>query len=247
MGEVLACVRGAPFPARLDRRYAETLAREGALEAAASGTVYGVILNTRAEHTALADALSQPPYKAPPQAPVLYIKTANTLNRHGGTVIVPSGGEALEVNATLAVVIGRTACRTPAAAALDYVRGYSIALDICEPHTSYYRPAIRQRCQDGFLPIGPWVVPAVDFPAPDAAEIIVEVNGVEVSRWSTTDLERPVARLVADITDFMTLHEGDVLLVGLAPHPAAARAGDRVSARIDGLGRLDVTLRGEAA
>lgn len=246
MGEVLARVLGAPSSTWIDRTYAENLARDGALAAAVSGTVYGAVLNTETQQASLAEDLSQPPYKAPPQAPVLYIKTANTLNRHGGTVVVPVGTDRLEVNATLAVVIGRTASRTPQDQALDHVLGYTIAIDVCEPHASYYRPAIRQRCRDGFLPIGPWILPARDFTTPDAAEIVVEVNGVECSRWSTSDLARSVSRLIADTSDFMTLQEGDVLLVGLAPQPATARVGDRVSARVEGLGRLDVTLEGEA-
>jgi len=247
MGEVLARVLGAPSSTWIDQAHAENLARDGALGAAVSGTIYGVVLNTETQRAYLGQALSQAPYKAPPQAPVLYIKTANTLNRHGGRVVVPAGIDALEVNATLAVVIGRTASRTPEPQALDHVLGYTIALDVCEPHASYYRPAIRQRCRDGFLPIGPWLLPPGDFTSPDAAEIVVEVNGVERSRWSTSDLVRSVSRLIADISDFMTLHEGDALLVGLAPRPATARVGDRVAARVEGLGRLDVTLEGEAA
>lgn len=247
MGEVLAHVRGAPSPAWMDQTRAQALADADVLEAVAKGTVYGVVLNTWTERKALAGAFAQPPYKAPPEAPVLYIKTSNTLNRHGGSVVVPTGMEALEVNAALAVVIGRTASRVSEAHAMGHVLGFTIGLDVCEPHQSYYRPAIRQRCQDGFLPIGPWVVATSDFAAPDAADIVVQVNGVEASRWSTADLVRPVARLISDVTAFMPLVEGDVLLTGLAPAPALAGIGDRVSASVAGLGRLDVALIGEAS
>ena len=119
------------------------------------------------------------------------------------------------------------------------------AIDVCEPHDSYYRPAIRQRCRDGFLPIGPRVVPAAAITDPDALEITVSVNGAPAARWSTADLVRPLASLIADITAFMTLTEGDLLLVGLDPNPARAGVGDRVTARIDGIGDLTVTLEGE--
>lgn len=209
------------------------------------GTVYGLVLNTRSELARLGESLSAPPYKAPPRAPVLYIKPRNTLNRDGGRVCVPAGVRALEVNATLAVLIGGTATRVPATRALHHVAGYTVAIDVCEPHDSYYRPAIRQRCRDGFLPIGPRVVPAAAITDPDALEITVSVNGAPAARWSTTDLVRPLASLIADITAFMTLTEGDLLLVGLDPNPARAGAGDRVTARIDGIGDLTVTLEGE--
>ncbi len=209
------------------------------------GTVYGVVLNTRKELARLGDSLSAVPYKAPPKAPVLYIKPRNTRNRHGGLVTVPTGTPSLEVNATLAVLIGKPATRVTSDIALDHVAGYTLAIDVCEPHDLYYRPAIRQRCRDGFLPVGPFVVPAAAITDPDALEITVSVNGAPAARWSTADLVRPLATLIADVTSFMTLATGDLLLVGLAPDPAQAKPGDKVTAHIDGIGELTVTLEGE--
>ena len=54
-----------------------------------TGTVYGVLLNFRAEVEALASQMDQPPYKAPPKAPVLYVKTANTWTPSAGTGTAP--------------------------------------------------------------------------------------------------------------------------------------------------------------
>ena len=54
-----------------------------------TGTVYGTLLNFKAERAAMAAQMTEPPYKAPPQAPVLYVKTANTVNASGGIVQVP--------------------------------------------------------------------------------------------------------------------------------------------------------------
>ncbi len=209
-----------------------------------SGTVYGTILNVRQELEALGDALNQPPYGKPPRAPVLYIKPPNTYAPDGAEVGVPPDVDALEANATLAVVIGTTACRVGEAEALTHVSGYAVAIDVCLPHANLHRPAIRHRCRDGFLPIGP-VAPRAAVGDPDALSIAVSVNGREASRFSTADLVRPVARLIADVSDFMTLFEGDVLLVGLPPNGPQARVGDRVEAQIEGLGRLSCTLVAE--
>ena len=71
-----------------------------------TGTVYGVLLNFRAEFDALAPQMNQPPYKAPPKAPVLYVKTANTWSPHGSAIPVPAQVDAVEVGATIAMVIG---------------------------------------------------------------------------------------------------------------------------------------------
>ncbi len=195
----------------------------------------------------MGEALEQPPYKAAPVAPVLYIKPPNTYRPHGAEVPVPTGVEALEVNGVLAVVIGRTACRVAERNALGHVLGYAVAIDVCIPHASLHRPAIRQRCRDGFLPIGPWIVARDEVADPDALTIVVSVNGEETSRYALSDLVRPAAQMIADVSEFMTLSEGDALLVGLAPDGPRARVGDRVEARIDGVGALSCTLVAEAS
>ena len=215
------------------------------LETPISGTVYGAMFNVRQQVEAMGDELNQPPYGKPPRAPVLYIKPPNTYRPHDGEVPVPASAPILETNATLAVVVGRTATRIPEGQALDHVLGYAVAIDVCIPHANLHRPAIRQRCRDGFLPIGPWITPRSAVPDPDGLEVTVRVNGENRRRFSTSDLVRPVARLLADVTDFMTLYPGDVLLVGLPHNGPQARAGDRVEAEIKGVGLLSCTLVAE--
>lgn len=200
------------------------------------GTVYGCLLNYRSALAALGDAVNAAPYQAPPRAPVLYIKPANTLNGPGAAIVLPRGAEAVEIGPALGLVIGRTACRVSEADALDHLAGYAVINDVSVPHASVYRPAIAQRCRDGFCPIGP-VVPA----AADPARLILRalVNDVVGLEASTSELIRPAARLLAEVTAFMTLEPGDVLHVGV-PHGAPlARAGDRVAVEIVGLGHLE--------
>ena len=67
------------------------------------GTVYGTLLNFRAEVDALAPQMSQPPYKAAPRAPVLYVKTANTWSPHGRAIAVPARVPQVETGATIAM------------------------------------------------------------------------------------------------------------------------------------------------
>src|SRR5262245_9525658 len=76
-----------------------------------SGTVYGVLLNHAPALAALGSQVDEAPYKAPPKAPVLYVKPRNTLAAAGGLTEVPAGVEALQVGANLGIVIGRAACR----------------------------------------------------------------------------------------------------------------------------------------
>ena len=210
------------------------------------GTVYGTLLNHRDALAALGDAVNEPPYKAAPKAPILYIKPRNTWIAAGEAIVVPSGVLELEIGATLGLVIGRAACRVSEAQALSFVAGYVIVNDVSVPHESYYRPSLRFKARDTFCPIGPFV--ARDrVGSPDALGIAVTIDGETAQRASTAGLIRSAARLIADVTDFMTLAPGDVLSVGVAAGAPRARVGQRVSIAIDSLGRLDNALISEGA
>ena len=204
-----------------------------------SGTLYGVLLNHQTALQALGDVINQPPYQGAPKGPVLYIKPRNTLAVGGEPVAVPPGVAELEVGATLGLVIGRPACRLSEESALEHVAGYLIVNDVSIPHQPYYRPSIRFKARDGFCPLGPRVVPRAAIANPDALTIRVYLDGELKQTATTAQLMRPVAKLLADVTDFMTLSPGDVLAVGVAAPAPRARAGQVARIEIDGLGRLE--------
>lgn len=212
-----------------------------------SGAVYTALLNHPGQLAALAEAVHQPPYKAPPQAPVLAVQPRHTLAADGDVVLIPRGIPALEIGASLGIVIGRTACRVPEAAALQFVAGYTVANTLNLPLASHYRPAVRQRARDGFCPIGPRITPAAQVAAPDALVVRVQIDGALAWQGSTAGRLRSVARLLADVSEFMTLQPGDLLLLGVADSAPQASAGQRVSVEIDGLGRLNNRFMSEAA
>ncbi len=209
------------------------------------GTVYGTLLNYRGALAALGDVVHQQPYKAPPKAPVLYIKPANTWIGDGAPIPVPSDAQALQMGAALGVVIGRTACRVSAESALDYVAGYTVVNDVSVPHDSFYRPSIRLKCRDGFCPIGATIADRARVPNPDALRVRVFVDGALRQENTTANLIRSTARLIADITEFMTFSAGDVLLTGVPENAPIARSGQRVTIEIEGVGRLENPLVAE--
>ncbi|AIO73776.1 fumarylacetoacetate hydrolase family protein [Burkholderia multivorans] len=213
----------------------------------AIGTVYGALLNERAALAALGDAVHAAPYGRPPQAPVLYIKPANTHAPGGAAVVVPAGVEALEIGASVAVVFARRATRVPAGRALDYVHGFTLASDVSVPHPDYYRPAVRFKCRDGFCPLGPAIVPAAALADVDAIALSVRIDGEVVARTSTATLIRPLRELIADISAFMSFDAGDVLLLGVAGGAPHARAGSTIEIAADGIGTLRHTLVAEEA
>ena len=206
------------------------------------GTVYGTLLNFKAVIASYGGALAQPPYKQPPRAPVLYIKPANTWSGNGAPVRVPADADALEMGGTLGIVFARAASRVSEQDALDYVLGYTIVNDVSIPHASIYRPAIRQKCRDGFCPIGSSVVARRHVPDPGLLELRIFVNDELKCSASTAEVVRPVGRLIADVTEFLTLNAGDLLMIGAPACCPIARAGDRVRVEVEGIGKLENTL-----
>ena len=208
-------------------------------------TVVGTLLNHLGALAALGDAVHEPPYKAAPRAPVLYIKPRNTHIGSGDAIVVPHGVAALEMGATLGILIGRTACRVAEADAWAVVAGYTVCNDVSVPHDSFYRPSLRFKCRDTFRPIGPGTVDAKLVADPDALGIKVALDGHVVQQSSTAGMQRSVAQLIAAVTDFMTLSPGDVLMLGVPAGAPRARVGQRVSITIDGVGRLENPLVAE--
>jgi 5-oxopent-3-ene-1,2,5-tricarboxylate decarboxylase/2-hydroxyhepta-2,4-diene-1,7-dioate isomerase len=203
-----------------------------------TGTVYGALLNHRSALAALGSAVNKAPYKAPPRAPVLYLKPSNTLAGTGDEVIIPRGCPELEAAACLGMVIGLAACRIRPAEAHRYIAGFLIVNDVSVPHESLYRPSVREKSRDGFCPMGPAVAACDTIANPDATVLRTFVDGALMQTASTADLIRPVAQLLADVTEFMTLLPGDVLCLGAAAPAPRVRAGQTVTIEIAGLGSL---------
>jgi 5-oxopent-3-ene-1,2,5-tricarboxylate decarboxylase/2-hydroxyhepta-2,4-diene-1,7-dioate isomerase len=202
-----------------------------------SGTAYGVILNDAVSVQKIG-SLEEAPYKGAPKAPVLYIKPANTRVACGATVDLPQGANSVEVAATVGLVIGRAAARVTAAQALDHLAGLVLAADLSLPHASYYRPAIKEKCFDGSLPLSS-VKPLVDIAG---LTLVTEIDGEVVDRRPLNDLIREPAQLLADVSEWMTLNAGDVLLVGVRYQAPQAKAGSAVRISAEGLGSLQFTI-----
>ena len=208
-----------------------------------AGTIYGAALNDRDQCANLAAAFESPPHNRPPQRPILYIKPRNCLMGDAGMIPLPAEWSSIAVAPTLGLLIGRDISRVPSHAALDQISGICLALDIGEPDAGFYRPPVRQNCRDGFLRLGALAefVPSMLDRALEA-----QVNGALAHSWSPRRLVRDVATLIAEISTFMTLAAGDLLLIGV-PHDAPRlRDGDRITLSAKDLPLLSATVRKEA-
>jgi 5-oxopent-3-ene-1,2,5-tricarboxylate decarboxylase/2-hydroxyhepta-2,4-diene-1,7-dioate isomerase len=207
-----------------------------------SGTAYGAILNDRAQLESNADAFTHDPYKAPPKAPVLYIKPRSCFSFGGASVALSASIRDVEIAATVAVLFARDVLRGHRGQVRDSIGAACLALDLSEPHSSVYRPAVRQRCRNGFLPLGAFAAMPARF-----GDIVTLIDGKEAHRWSLSRLARTVEDLIVDVSAYMTLRAGDLLLVGLPGDAPTAGVGREITVRSEGLPDLATRLVPETA
>ncbi|MEC5422995.1 fumarylacetoacetate hydrolase family protein [Virgibacillus sp. C22-A2] len=207
-------------------------------QAPVSGTIYGTLFNFRDQQKAMKEKFHEMPYNEPPIRPVLYIKPRNTINSHQHPIPVPSGKSGVEVNATIGVIIGRNATHLTKQDALSYVDGYTVVNDVSTAHDSFFRPAIKNKARDGFCSVGPWIIAREEVPDLNQLMIRTFCNGDLVHVSNTKNLVRSIPQLLAEVTEFMTLYKGDMLLIGIPNNAPIASPGDTVKIVIDQIGTL---------
>jgi 5-oxopent-3-ene-1,2,5-tricarboxylate decarboxylase/2-hydroxyhepta-2,4-diene-1,7-dioate isomerase len=207
-------------------------------------TVVGAMFEFQSAWDAAAPTMAREPHLRPPVHPVLYIKPANTWAADGSAVMLPAGVDEVEVGATLGIAFARAASRVRVEDALSCVAGYVVVNDVTVPHASLLRPPMKHKCRDGFCPIGGGRA-AAEVGDPSRLVLRAGINGRVLAQAPLAELRRDVARLIADVSDFMTLAPGDLLLVGVPAGMPRARAGDTMFVEVDGVGRVENTVRRE--
>jgi 5-oxopent-3-ene-1,2,5-tricarboxylate decarboxylase / 2-hydroxyhepta-2,4-diene-1,7-dioate isomerase len=180
--------------------------------------------------------------RTPPE-PSYFVKPPTTLNGHRRPIRMAKGARFLNYEGELAVVVGRTMKGVPIGEALSYVAGYTCANDV---GMHDFRHAdrgsmLRVKGQDGFLPLGPELVPAAEFDPTDFT-LRTTLNGDVVQETTAGDLLFPVAYQLADLCRTITLEPGDVVLTGTPANSRPMRPGDVVEVEIEGLGRIRNTI-----
>jgi 5-oxopent-3-ene-1,2,5-tricarboxylate decarboxylase / 2-hydroxyhepta-2,4-diene-1,7-dioate isomerase len=206
-------------------------------------TIYGVLMNHESEWQSLGDAVNADPYKKAPKEPVLYIKTANTVSRSGDGVPLVDGVQAVQAWAGIALRMKRTLAQhkpgvAPSVISLADLQDLADVQLICDwtAHTQqpnpYYRPAVRSKCADGWCGLGE-IAPITRLP--DEMVVNVRVNGQDVQQVNLGELRRNTLQLLHDITAFMSLQAGDVLMLGSAADRPVLQAGDALELHCEGL------------
>jgi 2-keto-4-pentenoate hydratase/2-oxohepta-3-ene-1,7-dioic acid hydratase in catechol pathway len=175
-----------------------------------------------------------------PDRPLLFLKPPNAVAGHGDTTPLPADNY-VEHEAELAVVIGEQARNLDEAGALDAVAGYTAANDVSN-RTDQDREQnwVRGKAFDGACPLGP--VLATPEEVPDDAAVELRVNGETRQSSSIEHFVFGVPELLAEITEFVTLEPGDVVLTGTPEGVDELTDGDSVEVEVEGVGTLEHTV-----
>ncbi|MGO7166152.1 fumarylacetoacetate hydrolase family protein [Rhizobium leguminosarum] len=186
-----------------------------------------------------------------PPEPIIFMKATSAIVGPNDNVIIPRGSEKTDWEVELGVVIGKTAKYVTEAEALDYVAGYCVSNDVSERAFQTERSGqwTKGKSCDTFGPIGPWLVTKDEIPEPQNLGMWLTVNGQKMQNGSSKTMVYGVAFLVSYLSQFMSLHPGDVISTGTPPGvgmglkpPRYLKAGDVVELGIEGLGTQKQTF-----
>jgi 2-keto-4-pentenoate hydratase/2-oxohepta-3-ene-1,7-dioic acid hydratase in catechol pathway len=186
-----------------------------------------------------------------PPEPIIFMKASSAIVGPNDNVTIPRGSEKTDWEVELAVVIGKTAKYVTEADALDYVAGYCVTNDVSERAFQTERSGqwTKGKSCDTFGPMGPWLVTKDEIPDPQNLAMWLKVNGETQQDGSSKTMVYGVAFLVSYLSQFMSLHPGDVISTGTPPGvgmglkpPRYLKAGDVVELGIEGLGSQKQTF-----
>lgn len=219
------------------------------LPPAFSGTVLAVLLNDAADPALLAPTANAQPYRGAPRHPVLGVRPPNSLQfSDDARWTVPEPGQAVQTGASLGMLIGRPAVRVPPAQALRHVAAWVLCNDGSWPVPNHYRPGLRWRARDGLCVVAPQVWTPRSQAQPDEADdpanfmLQLSVDGQVSWQRPAAGRVRSAAQLLADVSAFMTLHPGDLLLLGPALPAPLLRAGQSAELQLHAEGREPLRL-----
>jgi 2-keto-4-pentenoate hydratase/2-oxohepta-3-ene-1,7-dioic acid hydratase in catechol pathway len=176
-----------------------------------------------------------------PEEPGSFMKPASCMFEPEREIILPPPDVSNDVDAEgeLGVVIGKECRFVPASHIREVIFGYTTTLDLTALDILRKNPRYLTRAKsiDTFFSFGPVIVTADEIPDVDRLEVITEHNDGICSRDFVSNMRTRPYELVRFHSDHMTLYPGDLISTG-CPKGARIRPGDRVRARIEGVGTL---------
>ncbi|MEO9895390.1 MAG: fumarylacetoacetate hydrolase family protein [Paracoccaceae bacterium] len=180
-----------------------------------------------------------------PEEPVVFFKATSSIIGPNDNVEIPRGSVKTDWEVELGVVIGKHTKYVTKEEALDHVAGYCVVNDLSERDFQLHRSGqwVKGKSADTFGPIGPWLVTRDEVPDPQNLQMYLEVNGHRYQNGSTATMHFDVATVISHLSQFMSLHPGDVISTGTPPGVGMGQTpetylipGDVMTLGIEGLG-----------
>lgn len=171
-----------------------------------------------------------------PTSPVFFLKPTTALVHSGGEVVLPSISHDVHHEVELTVLIGRDAKNVPQRAAMEYVAGYGVGLDMTlrDVQAAAKKKGLPWTLAKGFdtsAPISEFVS-SKEVADPGSLFLRLNVNGVMRQQSGTNDLIFSVDKLIAYISRFVTLEKGDIIYTGTPQGVAQVKSGDILEASL---------------
>ena len=183
-----------------------------------------------------------------PQEPILFSKYATALIGHNENIVLPPVSQEVDYEAELVIVIGKRGKNIAAAAALEYVAGYTVGHDVSARDWQLKKDGKQWmvgKTFDTFAPAGPVLVTRDEVADPHKLAIKLRLNGQTMQDSNTNQLIFGVGELLAYLSQVFTLEPGDLIYTGTPPGvgfakkpPLFLKGGDVVEVEIEGLGVL---------
>lgn len=186
-----------------------------------------------------------------PPEPIIFMKATSAIVGPNDDVEIPRGSLKTDWEVELGVVIGKHAKYVSEDEALDHVAGYCLINDVSERAFQAERQGqwTKGKSCDTFGPTGPWLVTKDEVADPQKLKMWLEVNGHRYQNGSTETMVYGVKYLVSYLSQFMSLHPGDIISTGTPPGVGLGqkpniflKAGDVMTLGIEGLGEQKQTV-----
>jgi len=171
-----------------------------------------------------------------PQMPILFLKPNTAVIGPDDPIVLPAYSQDVQLEAELAIVIGKVCKDVSPETAEDYIFGYTCANDVTARDLQRQEDQwFRAKAFDTSLPLGPWIETEL---AHDDVEITSRINGVAAQSGFTSDMIVGVAQAVSMVSEVVTLLPGDVILTGTPAGVTKLNHGDIVEIEIEDIGVL---------
>jgi 2-keto-4-pentenoate hydratase/2-oxohepta-3-ene-1,7-dioic acid hydratase in catechol pathway len=181
-----------------------------------------------------------------PNEPIIFLKSLSAFSGPFDDIRIPRGSKKTDWEVELGVVIGTKASYVTEADAMDHVAGYAVVNDVSEREYQTERGGTWDKGKgcDTFGPVGPWLVTKDEVADPQNLSLWTEIDGKRMQNGSTKTMIFGVRKLVSYVSQFITLHPGDIIAtgtppgvgLGIKPNPVFLRPGQEVRVGIEGMG-----------